>query len=257
VAFEADLRQLWEERANSRFLYRGMSVKDLTDPLDPARDPFDGMRPGILELLDMLQGLVDTGFEFKLREEHFGHVCWHDLGDIIQWTRHDLDEPGVDFTSHHAAAREYADCFQGSQLKQNLKYITDYLPERRDEPLVMSNVGRRGWDLVSDIKAWVSTESPDHRGVVIHVRRSCPVFETDDRFLPVGGYEYFRERALRAVEEAGMSENVRSVRKLLPDEEQGFDFRLRSPLGLEDIEEVEGVLPDRAGGVPSRKHGKQ
>jgi hypothetical protein len=245
MAFEDELLQLWQETVNSRYLYRGMSAKDLTDPLDPACDRFDGMAPGILELMEVLQGLVDDGFEFQLGEEHFGKVWWHDLGDIIRWTRHDFEHTGIDFTSLHQAAREYADCFQGSQLKQNLKYITDYLPERKDDPVVTSRMGEKEWVLVSRINAWLATESPDHRGVVIWVRRSCPVFEATHRFMPVGPFEHFREQALRTAREEGLPESIESVEKLLPDEARGFDFRLRRYLDLVYVERIEEVTPTR------------
>jgi hypothetical protein len=130
------IRAVWENRVRGKPIFHGMSSTNLTDPLDPANDPFAAMRPTLYRLLDVLQGLVDAGFQFNVREDHFGQKYAHNLRLIVAWTRNDLCNPGIDFTTSYYDACGYADCCQGSQLKENFRYITAHLPEHRGEPVL-------------------------------------------------------------------------------------------------------------------------
>jgi hypothetical protein len=49
-------------RKHSKYVFRGMSAKDLRDPLDPSFDPFEPIRPKLYRLIDVLEGLVQAGF---------------------------------------------------------------------------------------------------------------------------------------------------------------------------------------------------
>jgi len=241
MGFNEDIQQIWEEHVHSQYLFRGMSAKDVADPLDPGHDPFEEIRPQLFLLLDLLQQLLNKGFQFQLREEHFGAVHWHELKNIVKWTRRDLEDSGIDFTSDCGAARDYSDCCQGSQLKQNFKCITEHLPEHRNDPVLSSLMSKEEWQLVSHVSNWVLLSSPEHRSVVIHVRRSCPILVSTDRFLPVGSLESFKNNAERTLADLGCQRTADSVLQLLPKKEDPFDFRLRVPLPLECIDKIESV----------------
>jgi len=249
MAFDEEIQQVWQDRIDSRHLFRGMSLKDIVDPLDPSRDPFEAIRPRLFLLLDVLQGLLDAGLKFRLREEHFGDVCWHELQNIVTWTRRDLEDTGIDFTSRREVAKGYSDCYQGSQLKQNFRYITEQLPRRRADPVVRSLMTEEKWQLLSVVSEWVSTCSPEHRRAVVSVRRSCPLLVSDGRLLPVGSLECFMRSVEQALADRGLDKRADNVRRLLPDEECGFDFRLRVPMPLKCIEKIEEIAePDAVQG---------
>lgn len=238
TGFDDILRRTWRERVASRYMYRGMSAKDLRDPLDPAHDPFAEIRPELDRLLTLLEDAVAAGFEFTVDEDYSG--LSFPLRDILAWTRNDLNNPGVDFTSVHAGG--YAQNFQGSQLKQNFRFITAHLPARRDDPNVRARLTAEDWDLVSEISVWMSQEDPRHRPVVLWVRRTCPAFETDPiKRLPVGSFEYLRDRVLARLAEQGLPRTGESVAKVLPAEAATFDIRVMCPLALSAVEKVEDV----------------
>jgi len=176
MGFHEDIQEIWNHRVNSGYLYRGMSMNDLVDPLDPNRDPFKEIHHQLFALLDVLQELLDAGFRFRLREEHFGNVWWHELQDIVAWTRRDLQDTGIDFTSHRKGAREYADCYYGSQLKENFRYIADHLPDHREGPAIRSVMTEERWTLLSDVSDWISIPPREHRRIVISI--GCSSFET-------------------------------------------------------------------------------
>lgn len=133
-------REVWSQRVDTLYLYRGMSTTDLTDPLDPRRSMLSTALPMIDEFLCVLQRLVDKGFAFAVVEKHWGKTYRHDLSNIVAWSKNDLRNPRIDFTSSYQSAREYADNWQASQIKQNLKHITDHLPAHREDPVVMGEM---------------------------------------------------------------------------------------------------------------------
>ncbi|HIJ65581.1 MAG TPA: hypothetical protein HPP77_06465 [Candidatus Hydrogenedentes bacterium] len=241
------LFEQWRERVHGKYMFRGMSSKDVASGLEPSSDPFKEIRPHLYALLDVLERLLGAGFQFTVHEDYSG--LSFDLRDIVCWTRGDLDNPGIDFTSTYESACGYAQNFQGSQLKQNFKYITIHLPDRKSHPLVQQLVAEEEWQLVSGINSWVSRLSESHKSVVIRVRRShpvfddpCPIFETSQGVsLPLGSFERFCERAVTCIRNKGLSLSEASLRRVLPKESAEFCFRLTRPLRTEDIESVEEI----------------
>ena len=216
VSFDEVLHQSWHDRMATDFLYRGMSSADLQDGLDPGRDPFASIRPRLLVAIDSLQRVVAGGVELILTEEHFGTVYRIKLSDILCWTTRDLVDTGIDFTSHHQTAREYADCFHGSQLKQNLRTITRELPNRRGDPGVRDVMTSGEWDVWAEIGDWVSATVPDHRPIVLWARRSLPAFEDGSPCLLVGGFERFRERVADLLDTKKLPRTAAGIAAVLP-----------------------------------------
>ena|GEM_PF-1606009 len=240
-SWRGPLFELWREKVESEFVFRGMSAKDLRDPLDPSIDPFRPVKPRLFELIEVLERLVGAGLRFDVREEHFGQKYVSDLGVILLWTRRDLNNSGIDFTSSYCDACEYADCYQGSQLKENFKYITDHLPSRESDPVVQAHMTEREWSLVSEINNWISEESTGHRSIVVWVRRSCPAFDRDPRCLPVGSFDFFSSKILDALKDRGLPCTRDTANQVLPKEDDGFTVRLCRALNKEDIERIEEV----------------
>jgi len=239
------IRSVWEERVRGRPIFHGMSSINLTDPLDPACDPFSAMRPTLYRLLDVLQGLVDVGFQFTVREEHFGQRYSHDMRLIVAWTRKDLDNPGIDFTTSYYDACGYADCCQGSQLKENFQYITAHLPGCREEAIIRERMGDAEWSLVDEVGNWIRRDAHQHRSVVLHVDRGCPAFDADSRCQPVGSLEGFARKVQAVLSEANLQCSPETLAKVLPSEQDGFTVRMYRPLTREYIMDVEEVIPDK------------
>jgi len=235
VAFDDELTRLWRERVEGRFMYRGMSAKDLTDPLDPGHDPFAAIRPDLCRLIEALQRASREGFELTVHEDHSG--LSFPLRDILAWSKRDLDDPGLDFTSVPTDGRGYARNFQGSQLRQNWRTITGQLPRRRGDPVL--TLTDDDWDRVSRVNAWIVRGDPEHRALVIWVPRGSPAFDVARGCELVGSLDVCRERVLRRLGERGLPPAVDSLRKVLPDEERGFSVRLTAPLPLAQVAKVE------------------
>jgi len=259
MGLDDDLCRIWLERVDSRYLYRGMSARDLKDPLDPNDNPFGGMSAKLQQALEVLQRVVDSGFQFALIEEHWGRRYEHSLGNIVAWTRNDLRDSRIDFTSNYQYAREYADNWQGSQLKQNFKYIAEHLPKHRAEPALKAAMTDDDWRLLAEINRWVCEESPDHKGVVLWIRRSSPVFDANSECLPLGSFEVFRRNVLAEIERRHLPATPHSAEAVLPSESQEFYFSFRVPLflnGLEKVEEIGGTgrrslgAPPKSGQTP-------
>lgn len=101
-------------------------MKDLVDPLDPNHDPFEETRRQFFLLLDILQELLGAGFRFRLWEEHFGDVCWHELQNIVAWTCRDLEDTGV----WNDCPMSIRDLFSG-----HLTYCSSHLPHLEFSPI--------------------------------------------------------------------------------------------------------------------------
>jgi hypothetical protein len=239
------IKAFWEDRVCGRSIYHGMSSVNLTEPLDPANSPFSAMLPTISQLLDVLQGLVDAGFEFTVREKHFDQECSHDLRHIVAWTRNDLDNPGIDFTTSYYDACGYADCCQGSQLKQNFQYITTHLPGRRKDPALRERMGDAEWSLVDQVDNWIRRDANQHQSLVLNVDRACPAFDEDPRCQPVGSLEGFMRKVRTTLEEADLECTTETLERVLPSEEDGFTVRMYRPLTKEYIMAVEEVTPHK------------
>jgi len=242
---EEILRAVWEERVRGKPIFHGMSTANLAYPLDPAHDPFTAMRPTLYRLLDVLQDLVNGGLEFTVREEHFGQTYSHALRLIVAWTRNDLDNPGIDFTTSYYDACGYADCCQGSQLKENFKYITDHLPERKDDPVLREHMRDEEWGMVDRVAGWIAQDANDHRSVLLCVDRACPAFDPDPRCQPVGSLEGFSRKVQAALREANLLCTAETVERILPGEEEGFTVRMRGPLTKDYVLSVEEIAPEK------------
>jgi hypothetical protein len=235
----------WNDRVRGKPIYHGMSTVNLTVPLDPANNPFAAVLPTLCRLLDVLQALVDAGFKFTVREEHFGQQYAHDLRLIVAWTRRDLDNPGIDFTTSYYDACGYADCCQGSQLKENFQYITTYLPDCKGDPVVGERMGRGEWALVDEVRNWISGDASRHQSVVLHADRSCPAFDADSRCQPVGSLAAFTDKVRAALSAAGLECRPETIAQVLPTEEEGFTVRMHGLLTKEYVMAVEVVTPER------------
>jgi hypothetical protein len=236
---QTEFYEIWQERVDSLYLYRGMSEACLGESLHPRNDPIRDYRSKVFRLLDILERLVNEGLEFTLVEEHWGARYEHKIEDIIEWTRGDLRNPGIDFTASYEAACEYSDNWQGSQIKQNLKYIADHLPHDAMEPPLRTHMQPEDWQLLSEIGAWVSEEGESHRAIVIWVRRSCPVFRAKGKCLPVDRFESFRENLLREIRRRGLPATSDSALEILPSEPSEFCLRIENPLEKSNIERIE------------------
>ena len=236
------LRELWRNKVEERYIYRGMSAANLVFPLDPAKDPFEPLRPKLFQFLEMLDRLVNKGFKFQLVEEHFGDTAIHELSDIVNWSRNDLNDGGIDFISSHQDAKGYSDCYQGSQLKQNFKYIVEHLPAHKAELSAGTLMREKDWSLVSEVKEVICQEAKDHKRIVLWAQRSCPVFDSSDDCLWVGSFESFSSKLVKRLEEMSLPCEPKSVDRLLPDEERSFSVRARQIINKDDVEKVEEIL---------------
>jgi len=238
AAIEQFLHEQWQSRIDSKFLYRGMSARDLVDPLDPETDPFSPIRPPLLTLIERLYLLLDAGFEFTVHEDHSGYDF--SLRDILNWTAGDLANPGLDFTSSHEGACGYGRNFQGSQLRQNFKYITEHLPERQNDPHVRQLWTNEDWQTVGTVHRWVANESIEHQQIVLWVRRSHPAFESEreDGILR-GSCDFFRQRTIAILEQRHLPYTIEAITTVLPPADYQFDVRMKHPLPLADIERIE------------------
>ncbi len=107
--FKRDLEILWHEGVNNKYLYRGMAAHDVKDPLDPGYDPFSEVQAHFLQLIEVLERVLAAGFEFTVYEDHSG--LSFDLKDIVVWSRRDLENGGLDFTSSYESACGYSKNF--------------------------------------------------------------------------------------------------------------------------------------------------
>ena len=244
------IRAVWEDQVRGMPIYHGTSSVNLTDPLDPAIDPFAEIRPALYLLLDVLEDLVEAGLSFTVVEEHFGERWEHDLGNIVAWTRNDLDHPSIDFTTSYYDACTYADCCQGSQLKQNFGYITTHLPGCEGDPVVRARMGAAQWSLVDEVGGWIRRGAGGHTSVVLHVDRACPAFDPDPQCLPAGSLEGFSAKVQAALAEAHLECTPSTLAQILPSEEDGFVVRMQRPLTKEHILRVEKVAPDGLAQAP-------
>lgn len=236
----------WRDHAASQYVYRGMGMGDLSDPIDPAGNPHASVLPLVRKCLDVLQRVVDSGFEFTVVETHWEQSWTHALKNIVAWSRNSLDHPRIDFISAHQAAREYSDNWQGSQLKQNMKYITEHLPEYKDDPVLRQALGLQDWLTLERVNRWVSNEQARHIGVVLWLRRSHPALRSKCKCAPIGTLIDFHSRMIAELGRRGLPHDEASVSSLLP---QTFDAYLVEPLWQKDIDRIEKMAEPDASGV--------
>ena len=117
------IEDYWNNNVLDKYVYRGMNKHDLVFPFDPMFRPFDEVKETLDNFFKILDKLIINNIAFDVVETHFGNTYVHDLKNIVKWSKRDISVPGIDFTSSYKEAQEYSDCWQGSQLKQNIKTI--------------------------------------------------------------------------------------------------------------------------------------
>ena len=161
------------------------------------------------------------------------------LNNIIAWTRRDLDNPGLDFTSLHESACGYSKNFNGSQLKQNFKYITDHLPERADDPIIKFGMSEKDWEVVFTINSWITNGDTTHDRIVVWVRRTQSAFDKSQKCLPLGSLPVFKRNAIQEIEKRGLPITIDSAISIILKESDEFCYRLTTKIPLTDIEKIE------------------
>lgn len=234
-AFKKQVEAIWREQVAGKHMFHGMGAHDLADPLDPAKDPFADIRPHLFQLIQALEAALEAGFEFTVHEDHSGMSFT--LKDIVEWSRRDLEDGGIDFTASYEDGCGYSGNWQGSQLKQNFKYITDSLPERADDPILASCITGQEWAIVAELNEWLSKDGDDHMRVVLWVTRDNPVFDDCTGCLPLGSLETFSRNMTAQIAEKLLPLTVDSVASLLPT--HGFSYRIKRPLLLKDAAKIE------------------
>lgn len=234
--FENIINDLWKERVDGRFIYRGMGLHDLQEGLDPDNDPFSEMRPQLFHLICILEEVLSKGFKFTVHEDYSGMSF--SLNDIIAWSRRDLENPGMDFTSLYDNACGYSKNFCGSQLKQNFKYITDHLPLAND-PILKSEMSEEDWKIISLVNSWIVREDDDYTRIVVWLRRSQSAFDENRRCLPLGSLSIFKRNVVQEIEKRALPITIDSVLSVLPKESEEFCYRLTTTVHLKDIEKIE------------------
>ena len=233
--FEQQLEALWEERVTSQHLFHGMGKHEVTDPIDPNHDPFAEVRPQFLRLIGALQQALAAGFQFTVHEDHSGMSFA--LRDIVNWSKRDLESGGIDFTSSYEDACGYSDNFQGSQLKQNLRYITDCLPDRKDDPILTSCMTDRDWSMVTELNSWISNGGNDQGQVVVWVSSAASVFDDCTMCLPVGSFHTFSRNVIVQIDNQGLPSAMESAIEVLP--KRVFCYRIRQLLPLDGLVKIE------------------
>ncbi len=234
-ALEQAIETLWKERVAGQHLFHGMGKHDLTDPLDPAKDPFAEVRPKLLRLIQVLSQALTAGFRLTVYEDYSGMSF--DLADILKWSKRDLGDGGIDFTSSYQDACGYSRNHLGSQLKQNFKFITDHLPDRSDDSALAPFMTEDDWDIAAELNSWISRGGNDHTRIVLWVSRTSPVFDDCTRCLPLGSLQVFSRNIMTQIRGGGLPEAASSANDVLPDEP--FCYRISQPLPLDGCVEIE------------------
>ena len=234
-ALEQTLEGLWEERVAGQHLFHGIGNHDVTDPLDPEQDPFAEVRPQLHRLIEVLGRALTAGFRFTVYED-YSRMSF-DLKDILEWSRRDLEDGGIDFTSSYQDACGYSKNWQGSQLKQNFRYITDHLPDRRDDAALAPFLTESDWKIVAELNAWISTGGSDHTRVVLWVSRAASVFDNRTGCLPLGSFQVFSRNVLAQMRREDRPLVASFAIDVLPAEP--FCYRIRQPLSLDGCDRIE------------------
>lgn len=239
MTFNAQLRDLWQAEVNDKYMFRGMSRRYLADPLDPTHDPFIDVRHELYELCDVLELWIAKGLDFMVVEHTLGCTYTNPLGRILEWSRCDLDHPGLDFTSERSSAQGYSVNALGSQLRENFKIITGDLEEHLEQSGFGKHMTPDVSSLFETIRNWSHLEDPRHESIVLWVRRSHDCFDDHTGVSPVGAFDSFRRNIIEALEERQLPLSIESVLGLIPSDNQEFCVRLRAPLPLSGIEKIE------------------
>ena len=222
-----DLFEIWESRVKGKFLYRGMSSLDLIFPLDPSRSLFQDQKNMILDFFNTVEKMVSNGNSIEVTETHFGNTCVHDINNIIKWTRRDLDTSGIDFTSKYQSGVEYSDCWQGSQLKQNIKTISDNILRSKN----VYNLSSEDIIIIEKTSEWVNTPRHGHKPVVLWISRELDIFKESHKPQYVGSFDYFKNQFTTLNPEVYINK--------LPKEGNEFYCTLSKSLEKENVYRIE------------------
>ena len=236
-SFEQQLEELWKERVETQFLYHGMSKRDLTDPLDPGKDPFAEKHSQLFKLIKVLQQALAKGFQFKVHEGYSGMSFR--LSDILNWSKRDLKDKGIDFTSSPEDGLGYSLNYQGSQLKQNFKYITDNLPGRKNDEFLASCMTEHCWSVVAELNSWLREGEDDKKRVIVQVSCSAPIFDNCHGSLPIGSLKVFSRNIIDTLNKKKHPLTIETAVGLLPGGD--FCYRIEQPLHLDEFVKIKEV----------------
>ena len=235
--FNELIERLWNEEVNQKFVYRGMDENDLNFPLNPNNDPYSEYKELIINFLDLLDKLLNEGLQFIVIENHFGKKYTHDPKNLSSWSRRDINRKEIDFTSHYQSAKEYSDCWQGSQLKQNLKSIANHFLSNFKSISTAYNIKNYEWEFVKEINAWLNVQRKP-KPIIIHLKRNCDLFKRSSRLLPLGSRISF-EKVIYDKYSKVNEFSYEFLYSMLPNADKEFYCSVDKPLLEKDIYKIE------------------
>jgi len=157
MSHEGLIRQHWEEMANNRYFYRGMSAQDLFSDspvlFDPAQNPLKPMAPLLLAYSELLLELIKKGLECNVQDFYV-----EPLEKILHWTIRDIKNSGIDFTTNYADAVSYAFNYAGSQVKHNFNLIANMMEAYEDHECFDAIEKEKFWNMTSERKRLLQAE---------------------------------------------------------------------------------------------------
>jgi hypothetical protein len=214
-----------------------MDKSDLIFPFDPKKNPFEPYKIKIQKFFSIVDEICDAGHTFKIIEVHFGKKYYHDPKNLSVWSRRDLNKTGIDFTSIYKNAAEYADCWQGSQLKQNIKSLSECLLSNAKSEICSRILTKDDTDIIHELNDWVNKRG-DSNPIVIHVRRDNDFFETSDQLLPLGTKDLFCQNVMDKIYKQKIDEH-QDIISLLPNETEEFCCSICRPISEKEIFRIE------------------
>lgn len=236
---KTQVENIWIRFVFQKFVYRGMDKSDLIFPLDPKKNPFEPYKTEIQKFFNIVDKICDAGHNFKIIETHFGKKYYHDPKKISIWSRRDLNKTGIDFTSIYENAVEYSDCWQGSQLKQNIKSLSEYLLSNANNRICSRTLTKNDIDVIHELNNWVNKRK-DSNPIVIHVRRDNDFFEASNQLLPLGTKDLFCQNVMNKICEHKIN-NHQDIITLLPNETEEFFCSICRPISEQEISKIEIV----------------
>ena len=214
-----------------------MDKSDLIFPLDPKKNPFELYKTKIQKFFDIVDKICDAGHNFEIMETHFGKKHYHNPKNLSIWSRRDINKTGIDFTSIYKNAVEYSDCWQGSQLKQNIKSLTEYLLSNAKNEICSQILTKKDMEIIQEMNDWVNIHK-DSSPIVLHVRRDNDFFETSDQLLPLGTKDLFCQNVMDKIYEQKITE-LQDIISLLQNENEEFYCSICKPISKKEISKIE------------------
>jgi len=230
------IHAIWESRVQNKFVYRGMDRGDLIFPLNPAQKPFESNKSLILNFFTIIDEILETGLEFEIIEDHFGNKCFHNPRNLVKWSRRDLEIDGIDCTSLYQSAKEYSDCWQGSQLKQNLKSLTSYILEHMTTPQIKEVLTSKKLEIINEVETWLNVHRKP-QPVILHISREIDIFHKTEKIKPLGSKQKFTESILENM--ASNKIKQEELEKHFNPETEEFYCSICRPLTEKDIYKIE------------------